>query len=245
VRSAEREGEQRAQTTLVGVGVLLAVTVLAVGGLTVAVGQTVERGAAAADAGRVADDAVGLASPTDRTGRVRLRFADGRVETVAREVRVLNRTRVVRTVDVGGVVYERGRHRVAVVAGAVVRGRGDDAWVHTAPRVRRADGTLLVSVVALGTDPGRGVGGAGSDGVTVETATTHERAALPDGADRVAVETSTPAAWERAFAAADAAGVERRDFDGDGVVSVVGSFPRSERAFLAVHRLHAEVRAGG
>lgn len=240
---------RRGQSTLVGVAVLLAVTVLSVGALTVAVGETVERGATAADASRVADDAVGLTSPTERTGRVRLRFAGGRVSTVDREVRVLNGSGPVRTVDVGGVVYERGRHRVAAVAGAVVRGHGDGAWIHTPPRLRTDRGTLLVSVVALGTEPGRAAGSAGGDGVTggiaFETAPTHGRTALPDDARRVAVETETPAAWERALTAAGASSVERRDIDGDGVESVVGTFRAVDRVFLAVHRLRAEVHTGG
>jgi hypothetical protein len=230
----------------VGVALLLALTVVAVGALTVATGDAVERGAAAADAGRVADDVAELADVTGGSGTVRLRFADGRLRTVDREVRVLDRGGVVRTVDVGGLVYERGRHRVAFVAGAVVRGRGDRAWVHTGPRLRASGGTLLVSVVALGADAGRGVvAGGGTGGAALRTAPTHGRTDLPADARRVAVETETPAAWERALSAAGARAVERRDLDGDGVASVVGTFPPGERAYLAVHDLRAEVVAGG
>lgn len=236
--------DRRGQATLVGVALLLALTVISVGALTVAIGDTIARGAAATDAGRVADDVAKLADST-RSGSVRLRFADGDVRTVDREVRVLDSSGVVRSVDVGGLVYERGRHRVAFVAGAVVRGRGDAAWIHTAPRFRTTDGTLLVSVVSLGVEPGRGVGGAGSGGATLRTTPTHRRSDLPDDGHRVAVETETPTAWKRALLRAGASDVERRDVDGDGVESVVGTFPPADRGYLAIHDLQTEVLASG
>jgi hypothetical protein len=164
---------------------------------------------------------------------------------VDREVRLLNRTSVVRRVDVGGLVYERGPHRVAVVGGAVVRGHGESAWLHAGPRIRLTGGTLLVSVVALGVDPDRDIGEAGDEGVALRTRPTHERTELPEGVTRVAVESETSAAWERSLTAAGATTVERRDIDGDGVESVVATFPAREWRFLAVHRLNAEVVAGG
>jgi flagellin-like protein len=89
--------EDRAQSHVIGVVLLLGITVVAVGTLTATVGTVVEQNAAAADADRVATDLDGALDPVEATGvnRGRLSFADGRLATESRDLRLLDETGVV------------------------------------------------------------------------------------------------------------------------------------------------------
>ena len=246
------KGESRAQSNVVGVAILLGVVVVSLGTLTAGIGSVVESNAASADATRVAADLDSAVEPVAATGihRGRVSFTDGRLRTIERELRVLNDSGVVRTVGVDALVFTTEERRVALLAGAVVRGPPDNARMRTPPpftasRTGRVDenesGVLVVGAPKLNGSVGFAASGGGS--VVLRTDVSHHRAALGSDSYRVAVETATPEAWRRYFERQNAT-VTTRDFDGDGVVSVVGSYPGERVAYLVVHDLRLEVRNG-
>ncbi|MDS0297903.1 flagellin-like protein [Halogeometricum sp. S1BR25-6] len=243
-----RGNGDRAQSAVVGVAVLLGITVVGIGVLTAAAGAVVEEGATAAATARVADgidDALDTGTVTETETTVRL--ADGTLRTADRTVRVLGDSGVVWSVNAGAVVYESRGRRVSAVAGAVTSGpggRSGGSSMSAPPSVAAADGTLYVGVPALnasGTDAVSARGAALP--VTLRTAPTHERRILPADRYRVAVETTAPAAWEREFRRRGTTTV-RRDFDGDGVPSVVAAFPGERTVHLVVHDLRLEMEVG-
>jgi len=84
------------------------------------------------------------------------------------------------------------------------------------------------------------VSGAATSTATLRTNVTHERTALGTGEYGIAIETTTPAPLERWFREQNAT-VSRRDFDGDGVESVVARYPGRREGYLVVHDVHLEV----
>jgi len=236
----------RAQSNVVGVALLLGIAVISMAALTAAVGGLVQHNAASADAARVAtalDDAL---EPVETTGQHSdtVRFTDGQLSTVEREIRVLNGSGVRATVEVGGLVFEAGDRRVAYVGDAIVRQSGESAWLHDGPPITAApDGDVFVASVARLDTSGVGVGGNGETSATIRTRVTHNRTALGDGTYGVAIETATPGPLERWFRERNAT-VSRRDFDDDGTPSVVGRFPGNRTGYLVVHDMHAEVTGG-
>ena len=240
-----RVAATRAQSNVVGVAILLGVVVLALGSLTASVGTMVDRNAAAADATRVATDFDRALQPVEATGRHRGRvsFTDGRLRTVERDLRVLNATGVVRTVRTDALVFTTHDRRVAFAAGAVVRGDPENAWMRspppiTASREGGSNGVLVVGAPVLGGS--LAVGASGGTTVGLRTNVTHHRTPLGNDTYRVAVETATPGAWRRHFEDRNAA-VTTRDFDDDGVVSVVVAFPGRRVGYLVVHEMRLEV----
>ncbi len=249
---------RRAQSTVVGVAVLLGITMVSLGVLTASIGAVVQENAASADAGRVAADMDTALAPVETTGphRGRVSFTAGRLSTTDRTMRVLNDSGVVATERVDALVFESGRRRVAFDAGAVVRGDGDDAQFYTDPPIVSSQRVLVVGVARLdGGGGGSGPNGTGDHGETqrvsiggndattvgLRTNVTHHRTALGRGHYRVAVETETPDAWESYFRR-QGANTTRRDFDGDGIDSVVATCPGNRTAYLVVHDMHLEVR---
>jgi hypothetical protein len=236
----------RAQSHVVGVALMLAVAVVAVGGLTAVVGSLVDGQTANADATRVADGMDDALRPLSTTGphTGRVQFASGQLGTAERDLRVLENGSVVASVPVDALVFESADRRVAYVAGAVVRGRPDNAWFRTDPPVSGSErnGVLVVSAPRLGAD-GDSVAGTGSAAVTLRTNVSHDRRSLGTGRYTVAIETATPGPFVRHFRARNAT-VGRRDLDGDGTPSVVATFPGQRRAYLAVHDLSLEVADG-
>lgn len=240
--STSTETTRRAQANVVGVALLLAITTVSLGVLTAGVGTVVESNAAAADANRVADTFAGI-QPSRATGveRHRLAFGDGSLRVVERTVRVLDSDGVVASHRADALVYETGDRRVAFSAGAVLRGTGDAARVVESPPLSTADSLLVIGLTVLNSSGTDSVSGSGATRLTLETDTSHERRPLGDGVYRVAVETATPAAWEAYFAAAGA-DTSRREFDDDGVPSVVATFPNERTAYLVVHDAQLEVQ---
>ncbi|QLH81701.1 DUF7289 family protein [Halosimplex pelagicum] len=246
-RSGQHAGRsrKRGQSSVVGVALLLGATVVALGVLTASVGVLVESHTARANADRVAADLQSGVRPVDSTGHrtATVRFGGGRLYTAERQLRVSDATGTVANVDIGALVYENGDRRVAAVAGAVVRGRGENAWFVESPPVvgSESNGVLVVGAANLSANPSSVGGGR----VTAEIATnvTHDRRSLGPGRYEVAVETEAPAAFERYFADRGAT-VSRTDRDGDGVVSVVAEFPGRRRAYLVEHRMRLEVTNG-
>ncbi|WP_101295615.1 DUF7289 family protein [Halegenticoccus soli] len=241
-RTADRG---RAQANVVGVAILLGVTVLSLGALTASIGTVLESNAAAANADRVAADMDAALEPVAATGpgRGRISFTGGRLRTVERTVRVLDGSEVVATERVGGLVFTSDRNRVAFVGGAIVRGTGSAARMYADPPIAASRGTLLVGVARLNASGSDAVGGSAPTSVVLRTNVTHDRRAVGDGAYRVAVETETPEPWEAYFARHNAT-VDRRDFDGDGVASVVAAYPGNRTAYVVEHDMRVEVRRG-
>jgi hypothetical protein len=230
-----------AQSHVVGVALLLGVTVVAMAAVTAGVGSTVDSGVARADADRAADafanlDAVSRTGP----GTERVEFADGSLSTVERDVRVLDDDGVVRAVDANALVFEAGDRRVAYLAGAVVRGDRGNAWFVEDPSIAAGDDSLLVGAPTVDATGTVAVGGRGRVDLAVDVS--HDRESLPAGEYRLAVETETPRPWTAYFESVGAT-VATRDLDGDGVESVVATFPGERRLHLVVHALGLEVDA--
>lgn len=252
----------RGQANVVGIAILLGITVIALGALTASIGTVIDAHAANADAARVADGIGGALDPVETTGRNRGRvtFTDGSLRTVERDLRVLDAGGVRHVVGVDALVFQSDEHRVAFAAGAIVRGtgRGADllepppfiASVSGSERGRRSgsgsgptygsgsEGVLVVGAPRLGGQAA--VGGSGGVAVMLRTDVRHDRTNLGQARFAVAVETTTPGAWEEFFGRQNAT-VSRRDFDADGIVSVVGTYPGQRQGYLVVHDMNLEV----
>jgi hypothetical protein len=239
----------RAQSSVVGVAVLVGLTVVSLGTLTAGIGVVVEEHAARADTARVAADLDDAVAPVETTGRHRgqVSFTEGTLRTVERDLRVVNATdgEVIERVRVDALVFESGHRRVASVSGAVVRGQGEEATLRTPPPVTAStgggeDGVLVVGAARLGADR-IAVSGNGGTTATLRTNVTHHRTDLGRGSYAVALETATPGPLATWF---DERGARTRieDTDGDGVPSVVARFDGKRRAYLVVHDLHLGVR---
>lgn len=231
----------RGQSHVIGVALLLGVTVISISAITASVGVVIDQQVASADATRVADGMDTAFNPRATTGvhRDQLTFADGTLRPVDRQLRILEGTRVVRSVDGGGFVFTNDNQRVAFVAGALIRGPPGKAWLEAEPMITApANGSVLVvGAPTIGTPDtvsGNGVT------VTVEQNVTHERSVIGNGTYAVAIETATPKALSRHFSEQGAA-VEQRDLDGDGVESIIATFEGERRTYLVVHDLNVEV----
>lgn len=239
-------GDTRAQSNVVGVTLLLGATLIALGVLTAGVGTIVDGHAARADADRVASDLDTAIQPLETTGHhtAEVRFTEGRLSTVERDLRVNESGSTVAAVAVGGLVYERGDRRVRSVAGAVVRGRGESAWAVDPPPVTGSEsaGVLVVSATKLNAS-GTSVGG-GQVTATLATNVSHERRSLGTGQFDVAIETAAPAALASTLRETGASSVDVRDIDDDGVPSVVATYPGTRTGYLVVHDMRLEVSDG-
>jgi len=234
----------RGQSHVVGVAILVAVTVVSLGGLTATVATTVDAGTDHVAERQIAGQLADAVRPRRVTGTHtgRLAIAAGRVETVPRTVRLLNDSGTVRQVAADALVYRTDDTRVATVAGAVVRGRPGAATVVRRPSVRRAPDSLVVGVATLGdhTTTGVGVGGRGParSQIRLRTNVSHHGTRYQTGTWRVAVETATP---DAVAASLDAVGdTSRHDFDDDDVPSVVVRVT-DRRLVFVVHTLRLEV----
>lgn len=230
----------KGQANVVGVALLVGVTVVALGTLTAAIGAVVDGTAARADTTRVAADLDAALEPVEATGyrEGAVRFTEGDLFTVEREIRLLDDDGVVRQVSTRALVFETDGHRVTFLAGAIVRGEPPGATMRTPPPVTasRAGDALVVGVATLGRDVA--VGGSGP--VTLVTRVSHDRERIGTDSYRVAVETATPRPW-RAYFRDHGATVSTRDIDDDGTESVVARYPGRRTAYLVRHRLDLEV----
>ncbi|MGQ4554556.1 DUF7289 family protein [Halobellus sp. GM3] len=231
----------RAQTAVVGVAILLGVTVIAVGGLTATAGSIVEDGAASAAATRVGDDFETALGPAPRERATTVELAAGTIQVVNRSVWLLDDDGVVWAGHAGAVVYTDDGQRVTGFAGAVVRSDERGGRMIAPSRIAPADGTLFVGVPVLNASGADGVATGGHRlAVTLRSDARTDRVDLPASSYRVAVETETPAAWERHFRERGAT-TTRRDVDGDGVPSVVASFEGERTVHLLVHDVRLDV----
>jgi len=236
----------RAQSHVVGVALMLGISVLALGALTVGVGEVIDAQTAQADATRIADEMDAALQPVSHTGphADTLTFADGTLRTVERDLRVYRNGSLVADRSVDALVFTAEDRRVAFLAGAVVRGRHGGEWLAADPPITQSERTdvLVVGAPVLGTDD-VAVSGTGGATVSLQTNVSHDRQVLGPGTYRVALETTTPAAFDSYFAGHNAS-LTRRDIDGDGVASTVASYPGTRRGYLVTHALSLEVADG-
>jgi hypothetical protein len=234
----------RAQSHVVGVAIMLGVTVVALGTITAGIGAVFDAHAASADATRVADDLEGALQPVAGTGprEGSVAFSEGELRTANRELRVLRNGSLVRTVEIGALVFTTRDHRVASVAGAVVRGQDSGAWLAREPPIvgSSAAGVLAIGAVKLNTSD---VAVSGSGRTTLQTNVSHARRSLGPGRYVVELETAAPAAFESYFEKSETT-TSRRDRDGDGVPSLVVTYPGTVTGYLVVHDMRLEVADG-
>jgi len=234
----------KAQSHVVGVAVMLGVTVIALGTITAGIGTVFDAHAARADATRVADGFASALEPVETTGPQEgtVSFGEGNLETADRELRIVRNGSRVATIQVDAFIYRQDRRRVAAVAGGIVRGRQEGAWLRRSPPIVATPeaGVLAVGAVKLNASH---VATGGGGRVTLASNVTHQRTSLGPGTYTVELETGTPDAFERYFRASNAS-VSRLDRDGDGIPSVVAQYPGERTAYLVVHDLHLEVSHG-
>lgn len=238
----------RGQSNVVGVALLLGVVVISMSVLMAGAGVLVERQAASADATRVADGLDSALSSIETTGvhRELMSFSSGTLQPVDRQLRILHGSTVVRSVDVDALVFTSGDHRVAFVAGAIVRGQPGNAWLYTEPPITASlgddsGGVLIVGASRINTTTS--VSGTGGVTVTLWTNVTHKRKYIGNGTYSVAIESATPGPFARYFRERGRT-VEQRDIDGDGVESVVVTFKGKRTTYLVIHDLNLEVHDG-
>lgn len=242
------DDSNRGQSNVVGVALLLGIVVISMSVLMAGAGVLVERQAASADATRVAAGLDGALSSVETTGvhRERLSFSSGTLQPVDRQLRLLDGSTVVRSVDVDALVFTAENHRVSFVAGAIVRGRPGNAWLYAEPPITASAGDDSGGVLIVGAprmDPTGSVSGTGGVTTTLRTNVTHDRERIGNGTYSVAIESATPEPFVRYFTKQGRT-VEQRDIDGDGIESVVVTFDGTRTAYLVIHDLNTEVNDG-
>jgi len=236
----------RAQSHVVGVALMLGLAVVALGSLTVGIGLLVDTQVSSADAERVATDLETALEAAERTGTHShpVRFTEGELTTGERTLRVLEGGTVVERHEIGAVRFEGGNERVTFVAGAVIRGTGEGAWLTAEPLVTSSqrNGVLVVGVPVVGEEHAS-VAGQGGVRATLRTDIEHTAVDLGVGEYAVAVETTAPQAFERYFERLGAE-TERRTFGDDRFESVVARFPGEREGYLVRHELNLEIEHG-
>ncbi|RRJ29184.1 DUF7289 family protein [Halocatena pleomorpha] len=234
-------GSDRGQSHVVGIALLVGVTVISIAAITASVGVLIDQQVASADAIRVADGMEAAFDPKGTSGvrRDRLPFADGTLRPVDRQLRLIDGTTVVRSIDTDALVFTSGDQRVTFAAGAIMRGSAGEAWLHAKPMITAPPNgsTLIVGAPVIGTPDT--VSGSGTT-VTIEQNVTHERSVIGNATDAVSIETTTPGPLSWYFSERGAA-VERQDLDGDGVESIIVTFRGERQTYLIVHELNVEV----
>lgn len=236
----------RAQSHVVGVALMLGLAVVALGSLTAGIGMIVDTQVSNADADRVADDLETALEGVERTGvhSHPVRFTEGGLATSERTLRVLENGTVVERHGIGAVSFEGGDEHVTFVAGAVVRGTGENAWLTAEPPITssRRNSVLVVGVPVVGGGHTT-VAGQGGVRATLRTDVEHAASELGTGEYSVAIETAAPGAFERYFERLGAE-TERRTFGDDQFGSVVARFPGERDGYLVRHELNLEIQHG-
>lgn len=238
----------RGQSSVVGVVILIGITMVALGSMAAAVGGVVNDAATDADVKRVTADFERVFQPVETTGqhRSRIRFGSGTLSTEPRTVRILNPNGTVESYHTNAVTYApagethsggAGR-RVTFLAGAILVTQGDATRVIRPPPIAGGPGVLVVGLPVL-TDT-VSIGGSRID-LAVETRVSHSRRTLGTDDWRVAVETTTPNAWNRTLTQTGANSITTRDYDGDGIPSVVVTYDTQRTAHLVRHDMTLEV----
>lgn len=157
----------RAQSHVVGVSLMVGVTVLALGGLTMAIGSVVESGASSAEADRVADGMATVADPSEVVGgaEAELRFGDGSLRVENRTMRVIpegggDPIRV----DSDALVYEVGDYTVVGASNAVLRVASGGATMVSEPSIVADRAASAGGGSSGGSSSGGSSGGTGGSG---------------------------------------------------------------------------------
>lgn len=244
-----RCSSSRGQSSVIGVALLVGITMLALGTMAAAVGGVVDDAATDADIRRVTADFERSFRPVEATGlhRGRIEFGEGSLTTEPRTVRLLDATGIVETHDTAAVIYRAnpgldsntGGRRVTFLAGAILVTQGDYTTVVRPPPMASGPGVLVLGLPVV-----RGDVGIGGRRLTLRVTTNvnHTRQTIGEGNWRVAVETTSPDAWNRTLTRRGGQPRDRRDFDGDGIDSVVAGFPNPRTAHLVIHDVELEVR---
>ncbi|GEM_PF-2796707 len=230
---------------------MIGLTVLALGGLTVAIGTVVDSGASDAEANRVAEAMTIVAEPGDviGTAEAELRFGDGSLTTERRTIRVIDASdgSVIERVDSDVLVYTVDDYTVVGGNGAVLRSAGSGATMVERPSVvadRGSSGVLLLGAPEIDAE-NVSFGTNGQARVTLRAAVSHQRLDLGERTVRLAVQTAYPRAWAEFFERKGATVVNRsRTFTEDGAdaeSSVVAEFSGQRRTYLVVHQTDLEV----
>ncbi|KAB1192332.1 hypothetical protein GJR96_02290 [Haloferax sp. MBLA0076] len=233
----------RAQSNVVGAALLLGIGVVAIGLLTASVGTLVDAQVTTADADAATNGFASLRDGVFAGGNSThpVRVSDGQLSRVNRTVRVVAEQGANRTYDADGYVATFGDHRIAFVGGAVVRGTGNNSRLVTpVPFSIAGDAAFLPlpTLTASSTD------GGGLDGGSVLRARTTRRIDdFPSDEYAIAVETTTPRAWERAFQRRGF-NATQTDLDGDGIPSVVATAPDERTLTVATYDLTVVVDRG-
>lgn len=242
-RSHSARRSERAQSHVVGVALMLGLAVIALGVLTVGVASLVDSQASMADAERVADGFDQAIQGSERTGyhSHRIHFADGRLQTEERTLRVLQNGTVIESRDIDALVFENDEYRVTATAGAVFRDSGHSSSLVTEPSITssRESQVLVVSAPVLNASH-VSTGGQGPVSKTLETNVSHNRETLGTGEFQVAIETDRTGPFERYFEETTGS-VDVKRFPGDGHDSVVATFPGQRQGYLVTHSLDLEV----
>lgn len=241
-----REGAtvpKRGQSHVVGTVLMIGLTLIALAGLSAAVGGIVDDQTSRADVSRVVSDLDAAIQPVSATGHrvAEVTFTGGTLRTADRRIRVLNDTDVVATVEADALVYEHDARRAAVNAGAIVRGGPGNGWLVRDPPLTADEDVLVVGAPRLNGSASVGTNGAVT--VPAVTNTSHERTSLGSDTYRVAIESRTPRAFED-LAERQGADFSVDDLDGDDVPSAVIEYDGTRRAYLVVHDLRLEVGDG-
>lgn len=243
--------DRRAQSHVVGVSLMIGLTVLALGALTMTIGSVVESGASSAEADRVADAMAVVADPADVTGTAEseLRFGDGRLFVEQRSIRLIDAGdgSVIEQVDSDAFVYEVGSYSVVGANGAVLHAGTGGATMRSEPSIvaaRDPGGVLVVGAPSMDVPDLARSAGTGTR-IGLRTAVEHDRRDLGEQTVRVAVETEHPRPWAAYFERRNATVVDRSaSFDGDDVDSVVAEFEGERQTYLVVHEADLEVGGG-
>lgn len=237
----------RAQSHVVGVTLMVGITVLALGGLTMSIGSVVDAGASQAEADRVADGMATVADPSGVVGATEseLRFGDGTLRVEERTMRVDPDGQDPIRVDSDALVYEVGDYSVVGAHNAVLRVASGGAAMVSAPSIvaDREDGGVLVVGAPAIDGPNESVGSSGSAArVGLRTTVEHDRTDLGEQPVEVAVETAHPRPWAEYFEERGATVVEReRSYPDDRHDSVVARFEGDRQGYLVVNEAEMEV----
>ncbi|WP_096390789.1 DUF7289 family protein [Halopenitus persicus] len=262
----------RGQSTVVGVTLLIAITVTSLGLITAGAGVVIEEHARAIGMETTTADLTDAIDATARGGRTTasVRLSGGRIDTIDRTVRVHDGDGW-QSLEANGIRYvpNSGNQRVVSVAGLVVREYGDgaiavrdpallvgeDAFVATIP-VIRGGGAVGAGSRTAGRADGRAVDGtidASGGTARLRMVVDHDERDLGTGPVRIAIETSTPAAVERAIrrtgdrAAANdpeadpSLSIDRRRFAGDDYGSVVVTVDGDREGYLLVRTIDLDL----
>ncbi|MFB6311438.1 MAG: type IV pilin [Salinirussus sp.] len=232
----------RAQSHIIGIAIMLAVTVIAIGAILGAVGAVFQAQASSVDVTRVADGFDRALQPTRTTGfrTATVSFSDGGLRTSTRQIRVSRNGSVTRTIDADALVFTAEDRRVASVGGAIIRGTPGNAWLLRSPPIVASNDTVAIGVVALNASD-TAVSGAGT--TYLRTNVSHSRSNLGRGTFSIHLETATPGPLVNYFADLNTS-IRRVDHDGDGITSVVATFTGTRTGYLVTHDLRLEVDDG-